>query len=194
ETLVRRAGTPRTAITLVAVSAGPGSYTGIRIGVAAAKALAWALGVPALAIPTLEVIARNAPADGDLAVILDARRGACYGATFRRRGGRIERTGDDRVAPPGEFLETLPEGTRLIGQGAYTLPGTDRFPRFGEESAIPRAELVHAAAGERLTAIRAGTLQPPPEFADPHLLVPSYLRPSEAEERAAARKQRGEEA
>jgi tRNA threonylcarbamoyladenosine biosynthesis protein TsaB len=184
EALRARADFAREEIELVAVSAGPGSFTGLRIGISAAKALAFALGRPALAVSSLEAIARGVPADGghaELAVLLDARRGRVYGARFRRTRGRLERLTADRSLPPEEFFAELPPGALLVGAGSRTIAGAERFGRLPEEIDTPSAAAVIAIARERLAEIAAGG-EVPPEFEDPHLLVPTYLLRTGAEE------------
>ncbi|MGE3165230.1 MAG: tRNA (adenosine(37)-N6)-threonylcarbamoyltransferase complex dimerization subunit type 1 TsaB [Planctomycetota bacterium] len=183
------AGTPPAALDLVAVSAGPGSYTGLRIGVATAKAIAWALGKPALAISTLEAIAQNVTEPGPFVVILDARRGACYCAEFQARedaDGRvhIERQSADRAVPFAELADRLAAATRLLGEGAVGLPGASAREILPAEWNLPRAAEVYRLARRRWRAVRDGQEPAPPEFGQPHLLVPFYLRPSQAEERS----------
>jgi len=170
-------------IDLVAVSAGPGSYTGIRIGVAAAKALAFGLGIPTLGVSTLEAIARNVLADGPFAVVLDARRERIYGAHFVREDGKLLRESADGLHFPQAFFEALPPGTPLVGVSVEAIPGAARFPRLATEWDMPRAGRVAAIAYDVVRAARAGVRRLPAEFEHPHSLVPVYLRRSEAEEK-----------
>lgn len=189
------AGSPfdRSDLGLIAVSAGPGSYTGVRIGVATAKALAWGLGIPTLGVSTLAAIAGNVTQPGTFAVILDARRDACYGALFRCEtanggGTRVTRLTQDTLARPEDYLAQLPEETHLVGEGRHTLAGTDSFPQLPEEWDVPGSEHVHALAASQWQAIRSKEAPEPPEYTDPHDLVPTYLRASQAEEMADAKK------
>lgn len=184
--LVAEIGMQREEIGIVAVSAGPGSFTGIRIGCSAAKALGWALGIPTIAVSTLEVIAQNVSIDGELAVLLDARRGACYAARFRREGDVVIRLGEDRCLPPAELFAALPPETRLVGEGVATIDGAGAFQRCEPEWNVPRAAHLCGLARAAWRDIESGRREPPPEFDDPHALVPSYLRLSEAEERFAS--------
>jgi len=184
ESLRARAGFAREEIELIAVSAGPGSFTGLRIGIAAAKALAYALGRPALAVSSLETIARGVPAGvgpAEIAVLLDARRGRVYGARFRRTERGIERIAPDRSLPPEEFFAELSAGTLLVGAGSRTIAGAERFERLPEELDTPSAAAVIEIARERLAEIAAGA-EPPEELEDPHRLVPRYLLRSGAED------------
>jgi tRNA threonylcarbamoyladenosine biosynthesis protein TsaB len=182
ESLRARAGFSRGEIGAVAVSAGPGSFTGVRIGIAAAKALAWALGRPALAVSSLEVIARNCRSDGEVAVLLDARRGRAYGARFRRSGDALRRLSPDRSLPPEEFFRELPAETRLVGAGSRTLPGAAAFDRLPEACDTPRAAELGRVARERLDSIARGEAPAPVELEDVHRLVPFYLMRTGAEE------------
>ena len=185
--LVSEVGARREQLGLVAVSAGPGSFTGIRIGVSAAKTIAWALGLPTLAISTLRVIACNVSTDGEFAVVLDARRGACYGARFRRRGDVVERVTEDQCCTSEEFFASLPDDITLVGEGISTLPGTGAFARYEPEWSTPRAAQLCALARTDWNDIRSGDKEAPPEFDNPHALLPCYLRATEAEERRKSR-------
>ena len=199
ERVVREAGIAPADLTHIGVSAGPGSYTGVRIGVAAAKTIAYATDAHVLGVSTLEVIAENVTTPGQFAVILDARRGACYGARFERDShGELHRRSADTVTAPAEFLATLPSDTHLVGEGAATetekgLEGTATFPRHPVEWDLPRAESVVAATRRRWRAIEAGEEARPAELDDPHTLVPNYLRASEAEEQRARREREAKE-
>src|SRR3954467_10825613 len=77
----------------VYVSAGPGSFTGLRVGVTVAKTLAFATGAKVVAVPTVEVLARNAPADAtNVVIVLDAKREQIFTARLTRSGGSWEVT------------------------------------------------------------------------------------------------------
>ncbi len=189
DALLQRHSLTPAELAVIAVSFGPGSYTGVRIGVAAAKALAWALKIPALGISTLEVIARNVPesaVEGDFAVMLDARRGHCYGGVFRWEGDSLEQVVADCCIPPAEFLQQIGDSMPIVGETA------DRFCADAErllsaEYNVPRALNVATSARSRVDRILSGDLPAPVEYHDPHRLVPNYMRSSEAEERAASK-------
>ena len=97
----------------VYVSAGPGSFTGLRIGITVAKTLAMACGIPVVAVGSIEVIAANAPAEAiHVGVVLDAKRGQIFGGRFERREGRLVKTLDGTClrylrAPCGATSEGL---------------------------------------------------------------------------------------
>ncbi len=129
ESLLDHAGWTMEMIDYIAVSAGPGSYTGLRIGASTAKGLCFAAGVPLVAVPTLEALAlqaRPTASEGDLIVAtLDARRGNVYGAAFQICSDEVmavvvEQTVMDAV----EFVASLPEtggDVWLIGDGSPRL-------------------------------------------------------------------------
>jgi tRNA threonylcarbamoyladenosine biosynthesis protein TsaB len=94
-------------IELFAVCAGPGSFTGLRVGLTAVKGWAEVYGKPVAAVSGLEAVAAQAggAAEGALIVpVLDARRGEVYGAVYANRGARLERLTPEYVLPPEEFL------------------------------------------------------------------------------------------
>ena len=110
----------------IAVAVGPGSFTGIRIGVAAAKGLALALDKPAIGVSTLAAMARNvAFADGLVVCAMDARRSQVYNATFSAEGGVLTRLTPDRAISLSELAEELRGAERsitLVGDGACPAP------------------------------------------------------------------------
>ncbi len=168
----------------VAVGLGPGSYTGIRIGLTAAKVLAYATGRPLVGLDSLEAIARNA-ADHDLrvAVAVDAQRGDAYVAEFARElpGGPLVRRGPTRIEPVGAWADGLAGGTLVLGPApdrlAVTWPGVIHLgtPDLGQ----PEGAVLIALAREALAAGRGD---------DPFFLEPVYLRRSAAEDQWDGRK------
>lgn len=106
----------------VAVAVGPGSFTGIRIGVSAAKGLAFAAGKPCAAVSTLEAMARNvAHMDALVVCAMDARRNQIYNALFAAEHGRLTRRTPDRAIGLAELAEELRDETLplvLVGDGA----------------------------------------------------------------------------
>ncbi len=176
------------------VSSGPGSFTGLRIGITAVRTIAFATGARIVAVPTLEVIAQNAaeadPPPETLAVILDAKRRHVYTAVFHREasngdsGAGAESFGyvpltDPVEAEPKEFLAVQDRSCAVLGEGVlYHREAIERSGlRVLPESAYrPRAEIVY-----RLGRIRAAQ----GEFSEPRLLIPTYIRPPEAEEKWA---------
>ena len=160
----------------VAVSSGPGSFTGLRTGLAAAKGLAFARGVPLFGVPTLEALAANAPpASGTVCAVLGARRGECFRALFDvGDAGPVRRTPDELV-PEAAFAASLPAGCLVIGEappGARARRTTPPLRFAPPQLNHPRAAAI-ALAG--CAALRSGR---PTELST---LLPGYLRTAVAD-------------
>jgi tRNA threonylcarbamoyladenosine biosynthesis protein TsaB len=161
----------------LAVSIGPGSFTGLRIGVSTAKGLAWALGVPIAAVPTLDAMAAVlAWAALPVCPVLEARRGEVYASLYRHDGDGLRREWDYLALSPEELAARLTEPTLLIGDGAaaITSPHARRPP---PPRRVPSPACVAVLGRERL---RLGDSVGAAE------LTPLYLRPSQAELRHRA--------
>lgn len=111
-------------VDLFAVSAGPGSFTGVRIGVSAIKGLAFD-GRPVASVSTLEALAENVGAEGIICPLMDARRGVFYNALFKKSGGVLQRLTEDRAIDAQSLSAQLAEyGTAYIcGDGAALYEG-----------------------------------------------------------------------
>lgn len=175
----------------VAVAAGPGSFTGLRIGVAAAKGLAWGREIPCVGVSTLEAMARNvAVTDGIIVAAMDARRDQVYNALFAVENGTFTRLCEDRAISPAELAKDLEkyEKTKiLVGDGAILCYNT-----WSENTAklllLPEHLRQQRAAGVALAAEEALKRGDVPSTAE---LTPNYLRLSQAErERAEKMKQK----
>ena len=106
----------------VGVTTGPGSFTGLRVGLAFAKALALALGIPCVGLGSLEALARSAPpGDGPLAAVIDAKRGQVYLQLFNPGAP----AGEPQALAVDDAIAALvgQSGLRLIGSGAALLEG-----------------------------------------------------------------------
>ena len=108
-------------VNLFACSAGPGSFTGVRIGVSVLKGLASGKGTPCVGVSTLEALAENLPyTDGILCPVMDARRSQVYNALFRRTDKGLIRLCEDRLIPLAELdaeLSEMGEKVYLCGDG-----------------------------------------------------------------------------
>lgn len=108
EMLLQAAQVEKQQLRVVAVSLGPGSFTGLRIGLATAKALAYALGIPLIGVPTLEALAYNCPAPGLLlSPFLDAQKGNVYQGRYRIENGRV-------IGSAAAAGDSLPDGSGRI--------------------------------------------------------------------------------
>lgn len=123
EDLLKNAGLTMAEMDVIAVAAGPGSFTGLRIGVSAAKGLAWALEKPCAACSTLESMAwQVAHMEGELCPVMDARRQQVYNARFVSGNGRPVRLTEDRAISIAELVEEVKKSGKpqiLVGDGAH---------------------------------------------------------------------------
>jgi tRNA threonylcarbamoyladenosine biosynthesis protein TsaB len=171
----------------VFVSAGPGSFTGIRIGITAARTLAWSTGATVVRVPTLDVIAQNAlqceaPPE-HVAVVLDAKRGHVFAAAYVRAGGCYRAVSQPQECELSAWAATLPGGAALLGEGiAYHREAASRSGLLilPEHLNPPRPEVVHQLG---YAAVLAG------RFDDASTLIPIYIRRPEAEEKWEQRQQ-----
>ena len=169
----------------VAVAAGPGSFTGLRIGIAAVKGLAWAADKPCLGVSTLEAMAQNlAHMDGLLVCAMDARRNQVYNALFEAKSGVLTRLTPDRAIAVAELAEELRGETRrllVLGDGGRLC--RDGLAQLGVESELAPAQLLYQNAVGVGLAAEHGTPVSAQE------LAPVYLRISQAERERNARLQ-----
>jgi tRNA threonylcarbamoyladenosine biosynthesis protein TsaB len=152
----------------IAVGLGPGSFTGLRIGLTAAKTFAYALGTPLVGFDSLEAIARSLPdVELRIAVIADAQRGDFFVAGFHRegRGAPLLRSSPTRIVSEAEWHAAAAPATRVLGPGDVPLPSA--------------GALVELA----LEAVQSG------RFEDPFFVEPIYLRRSAAEDLWVARRE-----
>ena len=122
EDLMKTCGCTPSDITAVAVAAGPGSFTGVRIGVAAAKGFAWGGQIPCYGVSTLEAMARSLGVySGIVCPVMDARRSQVYNALFRMEWGKCTRIREDRaisLTDLGAELQNFEEPVFLVGDGS----------------------------------------------------------------------------
>ncbi len=184
ENLMKGCGVPMAELDLIAVARGPGSFTGVRIGVATAKGLSWGLDKPCCGVSTLESMAwQGAHLEGRLlCCCMDARRGQVYNALFRAEGGSLRRLREDRAITLAELLPDLPEAPVLLGDGA-ALTAKAMEEAGLEHTLAPEPIRIQSAWGVALAASKA----PEEAWGEPE---PVYLRLSQAERERLARLER----
>lgn len=183
DAMLQNAGLTREELDAIAVAAGPGSFTGIRIGVAAAKGLAWALEKPVIGVSTLEAMAQNlAHVDGVLVCAMDARRSQVYNALFEAKGGTLTRLTPDRAIAVSALADELRGETRrlyVLGDGGVLC--RDGLAAQGIEAELASAQLLYQ------NAVGVGLAAEHGECVSAQALVPTYLRVSQAERERSAR-------
>ena len=167
------------------IDIGPGSFTGLRIGTAFLKALAFRTGKPVAAIPSLDVIAANMPwAPQTIVPVLDARQKKVYAAVYQTAGGWPERRTDHQLLTPEELIAQLPAGPIvLIGDGAALY--RDRFVQALGDRAVfadPALALPRAAILGRLGLRKLAK----GDSDKPNALTPLYLHPMTCTVRGSA--------
>ena len=181
EDLLKQCGKTAADVTAVAVAAGPGSFTGVRIGVAAAKGFAWGGELPCYGVSTLESMALSLGAwEGWICPVMDARRSQVYNSIFRVHCGECTRVREDRaisLQDLGQDLQTLDGPVFLVGDGSILcynslLESVPALVLPPEHRMHQRASGVALAAAAQIAAGVPG---------DGAALVPNYLRLSQAE-------------
>ena len=187
ENLLSQCGKTVADVTAAAVAAGPGSFTGVRIGVAAAKGFAWGREIPCYGVSTLEAMALSLGVyQGYVCPCMDARRSQVYNALFYVNQGVPERVSEDRaisLAELGTELKSLKEPIFLVGDGSNLCYNTllDSVPNL----VLPPEHRMHQrASGVALAARKQVEVGDP---GDANALTPNYLRLSQAERERAER-------
>ena len=180
ESLLKVTGTKVEDIDLYAVNNGPGSFTGVRIGVSAVKGMAYAQNKPCIAVSTLHSMAYNCPADDAvICACMDARRHQVYNALFKVSDGKVSQIADDRAIGVDALIDELAlfkepiilvgDGAELVYNSALELKNVRSAPqniRFQRASSVAMIAAEKAKNGETISAAA---------------LMPSYLRLSQAE-------------
>ncbi|MFC4181910.1 tRNA (adenosine(37)-N6)-threonylcarbamoyltransferase complex dimerization subunit type 1 TsaB [Saccharococcus thermophilus] len=188
QSLLKQCGVVPNELGLIAVAKGPGSYTGVRIGVTIAKTLAWALNIPIVGVSSLEVLAANGRYfSGLISPFFDARRGQVYTGLYRYDGEELVCIESDRIVLAEEWANQLKArkeavlfiGTDValykdlfqtqLGEWAHFAPSSLQLPRPSELALLGKKK----------------------EREDAHAFVPNYIRLAEAEAKWLA-KQKGE--
>ena len=193
EDMLKQCGKTAKDVDAVAVAEGPGSFTGVRIGVAAAKGFAWGREIPCCGVSTLEAIAQSLGIyDGYICPVMDARRSQVYNALFEADRGEITRIREDRAISLDDLAEDvkkLEKPVFLVGDGSILCYNTllERVPSL----VLPPEHRMHQrAVGVGIIAarqIRAGI------SGDAAALTPNYLRLSQAERERMEREQKKKE-
>lgn len=183
EEVLRAARVELREIDLFTATVGPGSFTGVRIGVSVIKGLAFGSGKPCVPVSALEAMAENLfPLDGIYCPVIDARRNQVYTALFCRDGERLVRLTEDELLPIDTLLAILEKKGRsvlLTGDAALTVKRRASeiapsllFPTIPPDLLLPSGTAVARCA---LRASKEG------RTVNEEALVPVYLRPTQAE-------------
>jgi tRNA threonylcarbamoyladenosine biosynthesis protein TsaB len=178
--ILAEAGASPRDLDLIGVGLGPGSYTGLRVGLTAAKTLAFATGAAIVGLDSMEAVARNAPAEAlRVNVVADAQRSDVYVAEFARAkpGAPLVETRASRIEPHSAWLARLETGALVLGPGLFSPRIRNSVP---PELMNPESELNYPDGGRLIELAReawAGGRRD-----DPWLLEPRYLRRSSAEQ------------
>ena len=177
-------------VTHVAVAAGPGSFTGVRIGVAAAKGFGWGAQLPVYGVSTLEAMALGLGAqEGIVCAVMDARRSQVYNALFEASGGKLERLTPDRAIALEDLEKELKNAEKsifLVGDGSGLCYNT-LSDRVSGLILPPEHRMHQRACGVALAALEAIRQGLPGDGAR---LQPNYLRLSQAERERLAREEK----
>lgn len=192
ESLLAQCGQSLSDVDVIAVAAGPGSFTGLRIGVSTAKGLAWAGDKPCAPCSTLESMAwQLAHMDGIIVAAMDARRNQVYNAVFRARDGVLERLSADRaigLAELEEEIKNLEETKILVGDGAQLC-----YNEWQERMVDLRLAPVHLRWQTAWGVARAALeLARTDRLVSGEQLAPVYHRLSQAERERLAKEQNKE--
>ena len=181
EHILKNTGLTMADMDAVAVAAGPGSFTGIRIGVAAAKGLAFGADKPSIGVSTLAAMARGvAFSDGLVICAMDARRNQIYNALFEAKDGQLTRLTDDRaiaLADLAEELRTDPRPMTVVGDGAKLCHTFLTEAGISCRMAPPHLVMQNATG----VALEAESTAAAGKTVSAQALEPVYLRPAQAD-------------
>ena len=180
-TLLERVGWQPRDVELIGVATGPGSFTGLRVGVTTAKMFAYAVGAQVMGVNTLEVIAHQAPEDTRKTwAVLDAQREQVFAALFSRAGDDWDSIDQPSLLDNDTWLAQLAAGDAVTGPGLLKLSARLPLGVAEIDSALwsPKAATVGRLAWRQFQSGKRDELQS---------LVPHYFRLSAAEEKRAQR-------
>jgi tRNA threonylcarbamoyladenosine biosynthesis protein TsaB len=171
--------TPRDLRT-VFLSTGPGSFTGLRIAITLAKSLAFSTAAKIVSVPTLDVLAQNAPTEVEnLIILLDAKRDQIFTARFQRTDSALLCVEPPHLDTLAAMLSRAPRPVHLLGEG---IPFHEKFLPKNDPSLLLTDPELWRARASALTHL-ALPLAAANQFADPYKLTPTYIRLPEAEEK-----------
>ncbi len=190
EALLKQCSISADQVDAVAVANGPGSFTGVRIGAAAAKGFAWGAQIPLYGVSTLEAMALGLGIHhGYICPVMDARRSQVYNALFYVSQGQLQRIAPDRaisLEALGQELQELEGPIFLVGDGSVLCHNT--LAQTAENLVLPPEHRCHQrAVGVGLAALAQMARG---EVTDAARLAPNYLRLSQAEREKLAREQK----
>ena len=187
--ILNEAGISAKDLDAIAVSSGPGSFTGLRIGITTAKALAWSLSKPLVAVSSLDALAANVQCKAQLICpVLNARRKEVYTAIYTMEDNKLRLLSDYMVCTPDELIEILQQKDGqivLLGDGVEEVAEVfqnkiaDRLEILKTIDRLPRASRIAYLGWQKL---QKG------ETEDVMQLTPLYIRPSEAEKKLESAK------
>lgn len=170
-------------IDLIAVDVGPGSYTGLRVGVTCAKTLAYALNKPVIDVPIFDIIAENY-AIGSIPIcpIIDAKRNHVYACIYKLEGVRRKRLSEFLVIQPEKLLSILPRPVIIFGDGVTPYKG------IFQQKDIVVDEEGHAIPNAKYLAPLGKKMYDAGHRCEAGKLLPLYLRRAEAIEKQEGKK------
>ncbi len=176
--LLKECGLEPNDLTQIAVAKGPGSYTGVRIGVTIAKTLAWSLNIPIKTVSSLEVLAANGRFfQGLICPLFDARRGQVYTGLYQYRDGKLHELEEDQNILLEDWLKKLKAmDQQVLFIGSDTEIHQEMIEQILGEQAVIAGPALQLPRPSELALI--GELK---EDEPVHSIVPNYIRLAEAE-------------
>jgi tRNA threonylcarbamoyladenosine biosynthesis protein TsaB len=182
--VLSRSGIDLGGIDAFAVASGPGSFTGLRIGLSTVKGLSYATGKPVVTVPTLEAFAWNFPyCMHPVCLMLDARRGEVYSALFRWQDEKFIREIQEVSIAPDDLLSRLTGDVLFAGEGVLVYRDIIRKTMGRRAWIAPADKMVPAPSNIALLGLKKAEKG---QFTDPFGAVPFYIRRSEAEVKCTA--------